>query len=182
MIYSEFWVLIWSPLKGLSHQGLSRHIWCNEGPGSHSTWSWAWEIRISASKLAFCLKSWYSKQAPCSLRGVTMILNKKTILKLKSWFAKLKTMWNVIQDLHFITYVEIVPCETIPWRKHLIFLLSWSTSHQWLLWTKNNPRKNVFKLNMGNRRLQCQWSLNAPYTKTKPVQICSDLVYLLSSY
>ena len=47
----------------------------------------------------------------------TRILNKKLILKLKSWFAKLKTMWNVIQDLHFIIYVEIAPGETIPLMK-----------------------------------------------------------------
>ena len=44
----------------------------------------------------------------------TRILNKKLILKLKSWFFKLKIMWNMIQDLHFIIYVEIAYGETIP--------------------------------------------------------------------
>ena len=48
-----------STLKGLSHMEQSRHIWWNEGPGSHFNWSWARQIRISASKLVFCLKPWY---------------------------------------------------------------------------------------------------------------------------
>ena len=47
------------------------------------------------------------------LRQVRLLLNNTLFLKLKSSFAKLKTMGNAMQDLHIITYVEIVPGETI---------------------------------------------------------------------
>ena len=47
---------------------------------------------------------------------------KKLILKMKSWYFKLDTVWYVIQDLHFITNVEIASVDSFSRKVHSFWM------------------------------------------------------------